>query len=144
MFERDLAAVRVGDDVDVSPLSSSGVKIPGKVAHVGEVIDPVSRSTQVRIAVDNPKVHLRPGQAVEATITSGSVEREALLVPQAAVVYVDGKPTVFVAVGDASVRATTVRLGASDGSRHEVLEGVEAGCDVASVGVFTLKSELYR
>lgn len=144
VFERDLPAVRVGDEVDVSPLSTAGVKLPGKVAHVGEVIDPVSRSTQVRIAVDNPKVHLRPGQAVEATITSASVEREALLVPHASVVYVDGKATVFVAESDTRVRAAAVRLGASDGSRHEVVEGLKAGDQVASAGVFTLKSELYR
>ncbi len=144
VFERDLGAVRVGDEVDVSPLSDTAVKLPGKVAHVGEVIDPISRSTEVRIAVDNPKVHLRPGQAVEATITSGTVERDALLVPHASVVYVDGKPTVFVAEGDTRVRSVTVRLGASDGSRHEVLEGVSAGQQVASAGVFTLKSELYR
>lgn len=84
VFERDLASVHVEDEVDVRPLADLAVKIPGKVAHVGEVIDPVSRSTGVRIAVDNPKVHLRPGQSVEATITSGSVEREALLVPHEA------------------------------------------------------------
>lgn len=144
VFERDLTGIQVGDEVAVSPLSSADVKLPGKVAHVGEVIDPISRSTEVRIAVDNPKVHLRPGQAVEATITSASVEREALLVPHAAVVYVDGKPTVFIAENDTRVRAATVRLGASDGARHEILEGVETGQRVARAGVFALKSELYR
>lgn len=144
VFERDLGAVRVGDDVDVSPLGAAGVKLPGKVAHVGEVINPVSRSTDVRIAVDNPKVHLRPGQAVEAIITSGVAPREALLIPHAGVVYIDGKPTVFVAEGEGRVRATPVRLGASDGTRHEVIEGVEPGQLVASAGVFALKSELFR
>lgn len=144
VFERDLGSVHVGDDVDVSPLAELTSKMPGKVAHVGEVIDRVSRSTDVRIAVDEPKVHLRPGQSVEATITSGSVEREALLVPHAAVVYVDGKATVFVAEGEGRVRATPVQLGASDGTRHEVLEGVEVGQQVASAGVFALKSELFR
>lgn len=144
IFERDLEAVKIDDDVDISPVTKSSVKLPGKVAHVGEVIDPVSRSTEVRIAVDNPKVHLRPGQSVEATITSGVVEREALLIPHASVVYVDGKSTVFVKEGDGRVRATPVKLGASDGNRHEVLEGVQAGQEVASSGVFALKSELFR
>jgi membrane fusion protein, heavy metal efflux system len=144
VFERDLGAVHIDDDVDVSPLADLTVKIPGKVAHVGQVIDPVSRSTDVRIRVDNPKVHLRVGQSVEATITSGTAPREALLVPHAAVVYVDGKATVFVAENETRVRAVPVRLGASDGARHEVLEGLQAGELVASGGVFALKSELYR
>src|SRR5262249_38820783 len=144
VFERDLGSVHVDDEVDVRPVADSTVKIPGKVAHVGEVIDPVSRSTDVRITVDNPKVHLRPGQSVEATITSGGVDREALLVPHAAVVYVDGRATVFVVEGASRVRATAVRLGASDGTCHEVLEGLRADQEVVNAGVFALKSELFR
>jgi cobalt-zinc-cadmium efflux system membrane fusion protein len=144
VFERDLAAVHTADEVDVSPLADLAVKMPGKVAHVGEVIDPVSRSTGVRIAVDNPKVHLRPGQSVQATITGGSVEREAMLIPHSAVVYIDGKATVFVEEGATRVRAVPVRLGASDGEQHEVLEGLTPGQSVACAGVFALKSELFR
>ena len=136
--------MHVGDDVEVSPLADPKTKIPGKVAHVGEVIDRVSRSTEVRVAVDFPKVHLRPGQSVEAVITSGTSPRDALLLPHSAIVHVDGKPTVFVAESESRVRAAAVRLGASDGTRHEILEGVEAGQLVATAGVFALKSELFR
>lgn len=144
VFERDLGFVRIADDVEIHPLADPDVKIGGKVAHVGEVIDPTTRSTDVRVAVDAPKYHLRPGQSVHAVITSGTVERAALLIPHAAVVFVDGKPTVFVAESDTRVRAVTVRLGASDGTRHEVLEGLQPGQLVASAGVFALKSELFR
>jgi cobalt-zinc-cadmium efflux system membrane fusion protein len=144
VFERDLDSVRVGDDVAVRPLSNPNLTIPGKVAHVGEVIDAVSRSTDVRVAVDHPGVHLRAGQSVEATITSASVERDVVLVPHGAVVYVDGNPTVFVADGPTRVRTVRVRLGASDGERYEVLEGLEAGQEVVSAGVFAVKSELFR
>ena len=144
IFERDLGAVHVGDDVDVSPLADPKMKILGKVAHVGELIDLVSRSTAVRFTVDDQKVHLRPGQSVEAAITSGESHRDAVLVPDAAIVYVDGKATVFVAEAETRVHAVSVRLGSSDGSRHEILEGVEPGQLVASAGVFALKSELFR
>jgi membrane fusion protein, heavy metal efflux system len=144
VFERDLGFVRIDDDVDVSPLSEPDVKITGKVAHVGEVIDPKTRSTDVRVAVDHPKYHLRPGQSVHAVITSGTVERDAVLIPHTAVVYVDGRPTVFVAEGETHARTVTVRLGASDGTRHEVLAGIQPGQLVASAGVFALKSELFR
>jgi cobalt-zinc-cadmium efflux system membrane fusion protein len=144
VFERDLGSVRIGDDADVSPLAEPGVRIPGKVAHVGEVIDPTTRSTAVRVAVDHPKYHLRPGQSVQATITAALGEREAFLIPHAAVVHVDGKATVFVAEGETRVRSVVVRLGMSDGTRHEVLEGLAEGQLVASAGVFALKSELFR
>lgn len=144
VFERDIGAVHVGDDAEVTPLAQPSAQIDGRVAHVGELIDPTTRSTQVRVTVDHPKYHLRVGQSVQATIRSAAAERDALLVPQSAVIYVDGKPTVFVAEGDDRARAVTVRLGGTDGTHHEILEGVEAGQQVASTGVFALKSELFR
>ncbi|MBX3208746.1 MAG: efflux RND transporter periplasmic adaptor subunit [Labilithrix sp.] len=144
VFERDIGSVHVGDDVEVAPLAQPDQTIAGRVAHVGEVIDPTTRSTQVRVTVDHPKYHLRVGQSVQATIRSAAAEREALLIPQSAVIYIDGKPTVFVADGDTRARAVTVRLGGTDGTRHEILEGVEPGQLVASAGVFALKSELFR
>jgi membrane fusion protein, heavy metal efflux system len=144
VFERDLASVHVGDDAEVTPLAQPNQKIAGRVAHVGEVINPSTRSTAVRVAVDHPKHHLRVGQSVHATITTGTSERDAILVPQTAVIYVDGKPTVFIADGDTSAHAVQVRLGAVDGTRQEILDGVAPGQLVASSGIFALKSELFR
>ncbi|WP_394836274.1 hypothetical protein LVJ94_05150 [Pendulispora rubella] len=96
------------------------------------------------MAVDNPSHHLRPGQSVHAAITSGDPAHTAILIPHDSVVYVDGKATAFVAETDTRVRPVPVRLGGSDGTRHEVLEGLEAGQRVAATGVFALKSELFR
>ncbi|MBX3233441.1 MAG: efflux RND transporter periplasmic adaptor subunit [Labilithrix sp.] len=144
VFERDLAAVHVDDEVQVSPLAEPGQKIAGRVAHVGEVIDPATRSTEVRVTIEKPRYHLRVGQSVEAVVTTGLTERQAVLIPAEAVIYVDGKPTVFVGAGHGRARAATVRLGGTDGTRHEVIEGVKAGDQVACAGVFALKSELFR
>ena len=144
VFERDLGSVHVDDEVQVAPLASPNDKIAGKIAHVGEVIDPATRSTDVRVTVERPRFHLRVGQSVEATITNGLTEREATLIPSTSIIYVDGKPTVFVSEGADRARAIAVRLGGSDGTRHEVVEGVQPGQSVASNGVFALKSELFR
>ncbi|AKU98679.1 Cobalt/zinc/cadmium efflux RND transporter, membrane fusion protein, CzcB family [Labilithrix luteola] len=144
VFERDLGLVHLDDDVEVSPLAEPGVKIIGKVAHVGEIIDPTTRSTAVRVTVDHPKYHLRQGQSVHATVTTGTASRHALLVPHASVVHVDGRPTVFVAESDTRVKPTTVKLGGSDGASYEILDGIVAGQRVANAGVFALKSELFR
>lgn len=144
VFERDLASVHVDDDVDVSPLAEPHLKIAGRVAHVGEVISPTTRSTEVRVTVDFPKHHLRVGQSVHATITSSAAEREALLVPDTSIIYVDGKPTVFVADDDTRVHAVQVRLGARNRTHQEITDGLHEGQLVASSGVFALKSELFR
>ena len=147
VFERDMGAVHLDDQVEVTPLSQPNQKIVGRVAHIGRLVDPDTKSIAVRVAADHPQDRLRVGQAVQATITSREAEREGLLIPRTAVLYVDGKPTVFLADGDAQstrVRAIPVRIGGKNGVRYEVLEGLRAGQFVASAGVFALKSELFR
>ena len=144
VFERDLGSVHVGDAVEVRPVAVNA-KIPGTVAHVGEIIDPTTRSTAVRVAVDDPPHHLRPGQSVHATITSGAPSRDALLIPEEAVVYVDGKATVFVAEGENRVPRRRPprrdrRLAPRGGRRSDL----KAGQRIATGGVFALKLELFR
>jgi len=144
VFERDLAFVMRGDPVEVNPVAAPKVRLPAVVAHVGEIIEEATRSTQVRVAIDQPSVHLRPGQSVHATIISNRATEDALQIPRDAVVFVDGNATVFVADTDTRVRPVTVKLGSSNRERYEVLSGVEAGQRIAIAGVFALKSELYR
>lgn len=144
VFERDLSSVHIDDEVLIAPLASPTEQITGKIAHVGEVIDQTTRSTDVRVTVEKPRFHLRVGQSVEATITNGLTEREAVLIPTESVIYVDGKPTVFVSDGANRARAVAVRVGGTDGTCYEVLEGVQPGQTVANAGVFALKSELFR
>ena len=147
--ERNADDVRIGDKVEITPVGDPTRKIAGRVAHVGEVIDLSTRSTEVRVAVDNSHGGsdghvLRVGQSVFATLSASGGSRETLVIPQSAVAYVDGKATVFVSVGENRVVPTNIKTGVLDNTQVEVLEGLKEGQSVASAGVFPLKSELFR
>ncbi|OJH41717.1 efflux RND transporter periplasmic adaptor subunit [Cystobacter ferrugineus] len=144
LYEGDLGAVREGDPVSLTAEGLVGEPIQGKVAHVGDIFEPESRSARVRVALEDAERRLRPGQAVFARIRPTSLASVARSVPASAVTYIDGKPTVFVARGDSRFEIRPVKLGRFDGERHEVLAGVKAHERVARAGVFQLKSELYR
>lgn len=144
VFERSVAAVRKGDVVEVRSPSDPDQVITGTVAYVGEEIDRITRSAAVRVEVDNSARKLRPGQSVTATIRASGPAKSGLLLPSSAVIFVDGKPTVFVAEGEDRVIPTPVILGASDGQDQEVTGGVSADQRVVSEGTFALKSELFR
>jgi membrane fusion protein, heavy metal efflux system len=144
VFEREIGAIRKDDKVEIIATGESGKSIQGRVAHVGEVISLDTRSADVRVEVDNDARALRPGQSVRALIHASGPARVALSVPASAVTYVDGKPTVFVAEQENRVTPTEVKLGATDGTKQEILEGVTEGATVVSEGVFALKSELFR
>lgn len=143
VFERELGHVRSRDEVEISPQTNLQMVLKGKVAHVGDVIDSETRSAPVRVEIDNREEKLRPGQSVIAKIHTQTAP-VALLLPREAVTTVDGKPTVFVAHDDTSVEVRTVVVGARDGARTEIKQGVEAGERVVVKGVFALKSEVFR
>jgi membrane fusion protein, heavy metal efflux system len=145
VFEQNLAAIRVGDAVVLSPTASPNERIEGHIAHIGALIDPDTRSANVRIAIDNRARKLRPGQAVSAEIRASlGAAHSVLLVPSDAVTVIDGQPTVFVSDSATSVRAVAVELGASNGDQQQVTKGLVEGQAVVVRGVFAIKSELFR
>lgn len=144
VFEKEIGRIRAGDDVEIAPQSDTRHVVKGTVAHVGDVINLDTRSAPVRVVVDNANETLRPGQSVIARIHVAAKDNDALVLPRDAVVSVDGKPTVFVAHDATSVEPRAVETGATDGSRIEILKGLEDGERVVVTGVFALKSEVFR
>lgn len=144
VFERDLPAVREGDQVDLRIPSARQVTLSGRIAHISEVIDADTRSAHVRVEVDNAQKLLRPGLSVLGTIHASGPRESFLVVPRAAVTRIDGKPTVFVQVGDGVVEPRVIELGASDTGKVAVLKGLKAGDQVVAGGVLALKAEVFR
>jgi cobalt-zinc-cadmium efflux system membrane fusion protein len=144
VFERDVASVQVGDEVDIVPPGDGAVVIKGRVDHVGDAIDPETRSTNVRVILPNPEGALRPGQSVGARLHTRTTDNKTLVIPQAAVTRIDGKPTVFVALGSNEVKPRPVELGAQDASVVAIRDGLRAGERIVVGGVFALRSELFR
>ncbi len=144
VFERDMKSVREGDAVSISALTEPDNVIQGHVAHVGQVVHPVTQTIDVRVYIHNEARALRAGQSVRASVNASGPARTSVVLPREAVSYVDGKPTVFLRDSDVRFRAVSVRLGVSDGKSHEVLDGVAESDQVVTAGVFALKSELFR
>ena len=86
VFERQLAAIHKGDQVDLSPQSDAERKVKGNVAYVGDVIDLETRTAPVRVVVDHPEVPLRPGQSLLAKIHTSAPVAASLVVPRDAVI----------------------------------------------------------
>jgi cobalt-zinc-cadmium efflux system membrane fusion protein len=144
VFEGEVTNVRVGDTVELSAQVSTEEVLTGKVTYISSVLDPVTRSAEVRVIVPNENGHLRVGQAVNARIRPSAASKRALAVPRTTVVQVDGKPTVFVAVDDTGVVPRPVELGVQGADLVEITSGIAEGDRIVIEGVFALKSELFR
>lgn len=144
VFEGEVGNIRVGDSVEISAQVTPEKVLTGTVTFISTVLDPVTRSAEVRVVVPNEAGELRVGQAVNARIKPSAANKRALAVPRTAIVQVDGKPTVFVAIDDTGVVPKPIELGIQGADLVEVKSGLNEGDRVVLEGVFALKSELFR
>ena len=134
-----LGDVQVGERVRIS---GTGLVADGTLAYVAPVVSDETRSVRARIDLPNPGHGWRPGTVIDATIV-GSPEPAAVTVPSDAIQTVDGQTSVFVPVED-GFRLQVVKIGRSNDTTVEILNGLKSGDKVATGETFALKSELEK
>ena len=112
-----------------------------RVTFVGDAVNPKTRRVTVRCQVPNPGGLLKPEMYARVALGE-SAPRPMVVVPEAAVQEMDGKPHVFVAGEKGRFEKRAVALGATSDGLVEVRSGVAAGEKVATAGSFLLKSQL--
>lgn len=134
-----------GQQVTFSLQAAPNETFEGVVDYVGAVIDPKTRSVQVRVVVPNQSRRLKPGMFATAEIAvSEDGAPQWPVVPRAALQKVEGRDVVFVQSGPNQFRAVEVRVGASTRSQVEILDGLQGDELVVTSGAFILKSELSK
>jgi RND family efflux transporter MFP subunit len=133
-FKRVVPGVAAEVEVDAFP----GEQFRGEVSRVAPVFDPTTRTAQMEIEVPNPGFRLKPGMYARVRLT---VERRpnALTVPRNAVVDTEGKRGVFLVDNAQTARFREVRTGLQDNERVEVLDGLQDGQHVITVGALALR-----
>jgi cobalt-zinc-cadmium efflux system membrane fusion protein len=139
--ERDLGAVKVGEAVSLHVDAYPGRTFTGRVAYIPDQIDPRSGTARVRCEVPNPDGALRANMFATVDIQS-PLGRDGIIVPDAALQDIDGKPVVFTAAGPGRFERHVVRLGLHSDGFTEIVEGLPANSPVVTGGSFWLKATL--
>jgi len=148
LFEKDLGRVKVGADAVVTVAAYPDEAFRGKLTYIAAVVDKETRTVQARVEVANPGGRLKPEMFATAAIstngTGGKAARaKALVLPEAAVVLMQGQPTVFVEEhGGFEPRA--VELGDKLRGRVVVKNGLAAGDKVVTAGTYALKARVMK
>jgi membrane fusion protein (multidrug efflux system) len=108
----------------------------GTVRTIGSRIDPVTRAVKVRALIDNPDLLLRPGMLLTVRLRSRS--REALVIPDAALIQEGTTMSVFV-VTDGKATRRKIHVGQRSDDLAEVLDGLAAGDAVVTAGQLKLR-----
>lgn len=144
--QQDLPRLGVGTPVRLTTDAAPGDTFEGTVNAVSPEIDAATRNVKVQATVPNAREALRAGMFVRVEVVLPT-EREVLVVPVTAVLHAPYGDSVFV-VEPASgaganglvIQQRFVRLGAARGDLVAVTEGLAAGDQVVTNGVFKLRS----
>ncbi len=100
LIEKDLAKIKLGQRAEITVDSYPHIVFVGKVAEISPVLDPMSRSAEIILHINNtlyPKTPLKPGMYAAVKIAIKTHEKN-LLVPFSSVLTEDsGKKYIFVA-----------------------------------------------
>lgn len=143
VYERDITKVRAGIDATVRVETYPDRTFAGRITYVADLIDPQTRTAKARVVVPNADTALKLDMFARVSIPTAD-EREAIVVPAAAVQSVDNQTIVFVRENDTRFVRRDVEVGATAGDQVEIRSGLKAGERLAAAGSFYLKTALLR
>jgi membrane fusion protein (multidrug efflux system) len=121
--ELEASLVAKGQPAKVSVDGLPGRTFEGKITRFAYSLDDATKTMLAEVELPNPKLELRPG--MYANVKLGIERKEnALLVPAEAVLMEKANASVFI-VAENKAKKRPVKIGFSDGSNVEILEGLK-------------------
>ena len=135
--ETALAVLGEGQLLRGTTAAYPGRTFEGVVSTIDSRVDPATRAVTVRGDFANPENLLRPGMLVQIVLSRP--EREALVIPEIAIVQVGSRSYVWRVGEDDTVTQATVTVGARREGLAEVTEGLVPGDRIGGDGTGKLR-----
>ncbi len=132
VMERYFSKIQVGQTANITVDAYPGEVFVGQVTKESPVIDILTRTAPIEISVPNPDYRLTAGMFANVEIAVRE-DPNALVVPESAVVYGEGKNYVFT-IADAVVRRKEVEIGVKTKAKVEIRRGLSTEDIVITAG----------
>ena len=133
-----LANIAAGQHLSGTSAAYPGRAFEGQVSTVDARVGPATRAITVRGDFANDDRVLRPGMLVQITLERP--QRQALLIPEIAVVQVGNDSFVYRVKPDSTVERADVKIGTRREGLAEIVEGLKAGDRVVIDGTGKLRA----
>ncbi len=148
-YEGDLPRVSVSQKVSLTVSSFPGERFEGTVAFVDPIVDPRTRTAQIRVEVPNDKGRLSPGMFADAIVHTPQQARAdhkaPMVIPATAPLFTGQRSVVYVELpkrAEPTYEVREVVLGPRAGQLYPVMSGLKEGERVVVRGAFALDSDL--
>lgn len=147
--QRQLPALQLGQKISIKVDAYENEPFEATVTAINSEVDSSTRNVSVQGTVANPKEVLRAGMFVKVEVQMPQAETQ-VVVPATAISYASYGNSVFVVENIKGpdgkeflgVRQQSVKLGSTRGDLVVVVEGIKAGEQVVTSGVFKLRHQL--
>jgi cobalt-zinc-cadmium efflux system membrane fusion protein len=140
-YEQDLSLVSEGDAVTIRVPAYPGETFAGKVGHIGEVVDPTTRTVKIRCLADNKAHKLKPEMFAKVDVLNAAGHK-IILVPAQAVLN-DGDKSIVIVASEGNVyRARRVEVGPETEGKVRLLSGLRPGEKIVTDGAIFMKREI--
>lgn len=141
--ERELSALQAAmarpGALAVRAMSGGQTIATGKLVFIDSSVDQSTGTITTKALFDNADQKLWPGKYVDVELDT-AVHQNAVVAPVIAIQQGQNGPFVFVAGADDKAELKTVKLGATDGNRVEIVEGLSGGESVVVDGQLRLSN----
>lgn len=135
VFEKDLKSIKIGQSIEVVADAHPDFVYEGEIAFIHNEVNPETRTTPVRIVINNPGEKLKQNMFVRVIL--GTSDEALTLVPTAAVQKDGGLDVVFTEEKKGVYRRTIVQVQSTVGERT-IISGVKKGQTVVTSGSYQL------
>jgi Cu(I)/Ag(I) efflux system membrane fusion protein len=146
-YEGDLAKVQLEQRVTLIVSSFPGESFEGQVAFIDPIVDPRTRTAQIRVEVSNDDGRLSPGMFADAILHAENrdAQQAPLVIPDSAALFTGMRSLVYVELpktAKPTYEARVVQLGPRAGDVYPVIAGLKEGERVVTRGAFVIDSDL--
>ncbi len=140
VFENEQSWIAKGQKANIAVPAMNVSGIEGTIDYIYPELDPVTRSLRVRVVLNNTQVDLRPKTLAKVALFGGP-NKDALVIPQEALIQTGKENRVIVRQDDHSFAAKVVTVGMMSQGKAEIISGLTEGESVVISGQFLLDSE---
>ena len=126
VYESNITAIKMGDNVDVTTLSYPGKIFKGRVDKIMNVLDPTNKVMKVRVALNNNDYLLKPQMFASVTVTNQE-NKQSICISSHALIFDHSQYYVLVYNNKNDVRITPVQVLSTNGDRTYIASGLETG-----------------
>ncbi|MCU0772297.1 MAG: efflux RND transporter periplasmic adaptor subunit [Verrucomicrobia bacterium] len=131
--ERHLAQLRTGQTASLSVAAWPDHRFEGKVDLIDPVVDPATRTVEIRLLAANPDRRLQPGMFARVSVVV-ETRKDSIVIPESALVPSLDAFAVY-RVADGRANLTRVTLGVRLPGQVEVLAGLDEQSQFVASGI---------